>query len=277
MSRNNDRLSGPVESSQPPEATTSRLLDFVQPTQFVEIPSKGKHYPSGHPLKDKEVIEINFMTAKDEDILSSRSLLKNGTAIDRFLQNIITDKKVTVDSLLIGDKNAIIVDARISAYGQDYTTEVTCPNCGTKDKMEYDLQEKTVIESTVPEAVALTETGTFKFILPISGFEVEIKILTSKDESLMMKRSNKKKKGSLDTTFTDQYKLMIVSVDNVTDKGLVNRFIEMMPIKDSKKIREVYKLINPNVELKFDFECRSCDYEQELEVPFGAEFFWPDR
>lgn len=277
MSRNNKRLGGPVESSQPTEATTSRLLDFVKPTQFVELPSKGKHYPEDHPLKDKEVIEINFMTAKDEDILSSRSLLKNGTAIDRFLQNVITDNKVSVDSLLIGDKNAIIVDARISAYGRDYSTEVTCPNCGTKDKVEYDLQEKKVISPEIPDGVSLTDSGTFKFILPISGFEVEVKILTSRDESLIIKKNNKKKKETLDTTFTDQYKLMIVSVDKVTEKGLVNRFVEMMPIKDSKKIREVYKQINPNVELKFDFECRSCNYEQELEVPFGAEFFWPDR
>ena len=277
MSRNNNRLSGPVESSQTPEQTSSRLLDFVKPTQFVELPSKGRFYPEGHPLKDKDVIEINFMTAKDEDILSSRSLLKNGTAIDRFLQNIITDNKISVDSLLIGDKNAIIVDSRISAYGREYSTEITCPNCSTKDKLEYDLQQKKVTNSSPPEDVEITDSGTFKFKLPVSGFEAEIKLLTSKDESAMVKRSKNKKKGSMDTSFTDQYKLMILSIDNVTDKGLVNRFIEMMPVKDSKKMRQVYKSINPNVELKFNFECRSCGYEQELEVPFGAEFFWPDR
>ena len=245
MSRNNNRLSGPVESSQTPEQTSSRLLDFVKPTQFVELPSKGKYYPENHPLKDKEVIEINFMTAKDEDILSSRSLLKNGTAIDRFLQNIITDNKISVDSLLIGDKNAIIVDSRISAYGREYKTEITCPNCSTKDKIEYDLQEKRITHPSLLDGVQSTENGTFRFKLPVSGFEAEIRLLTSKDESLILKRSKDKKKGSMDTSFTDQYKLMIVSVDNVTDKGLVNRFIEMMPIKDSKRMREVYKSLKP--------------------------------
>jgi len=96
-------------------------MDFVTPTEFVDLPSLGK-YPEGHPLKGKESIEIKYMTAKDEDILTSRSLLKKGMAIDRLINNLIKDQNIDPAHLYIGDRNAIIIHARASAYGTDYKT-----------------------------------------------------------------------------------------------------------------------------------------------------------
>jgi len=79
-----------------------------------------------------------------------------------------------------------------------------------------------------------------------------------------------------DTQVTDQYKSMILSVNGVRASLKISKFIEQMPIQDSRYIRSVYKLISPNIEIRDNFCCNSCGYEQELEVPFGTDFFWPD-
>ena len=117
----------PTPSEEAPQMPNP--MDFVTPTQFVDLPSKGR-YPEGHPLKGKDSIEIRYMTAKDEDVLTNRSLLKKGLAIDRLIRNLIVDKSVNGRHLYAGDRNAIIVFARASAYGADYRAKIQCPNCG---------------------------------------------------------------------------------------------------------------------------------------------------
>ena len=145
--RNNENRLGhrePSDSSPVPQAqqaAQSSPFSFVVPTEFVTLPSKGKYYPEGHPLHGVEVIEVSHMTAKEEDILTSKSLLRKGVAIDRLLQSVIVDKRVDPNGLLIGDKNAIIVATRIHAYGEDYETKVTCPACGTTSNYGFDLSQ----------------------------------------------------------------------------------------------------------------------------------------
>ncbi len=129
MRNNSDRLQrNSAPDDAPVEAATKsgNIFDFVAPTEIVDLPSKGKFYPEGHPLHGVDQIEIRFMTAKDEDILSSPTLLKKGIAIDRFLQNIILDKTIDVRSLLIGDKNALIIASRITGFGHEYPVGMTC-------------------------------------------------------------------------------------------------------------------------------------------------------
>jgi len=274
MSRNNRaRTSPPVKAAEQP--AENPLLNFVKPTIFVDLPSKGKGYPDGHALKDQEVVEVFQMTAKDEDILTSESLIKKGIVIDRFVKNILVDKSIQIDSLFIGDKNAILIDSRISGYGPDYETEIVCPSCFTKQSVSYDLNDKSTYYGSDVET---NENGFYELKLPQSGIILEIKQLTSKEESLMVQRLTDQKKGKRDeSAVTDQYKLMVVSANGVTDRNQLNQFIDLMPLKDSLTLKKFYKEISPNVELKFDFTCKSCGYEQELEVPLGAEFFWPKQ
>ena len=112
---NNEERTGAVQHPDSPSPSQPQTgqngLNFVAPTEFVEIPSRGRFYPQGHPLHGVESVEIRQMTAKEEDILSSKTLLKQGVAIDRFLQSVIVDRKLNSDSMLIGDKNALIVAA----------------------------------------------------------------------------------------------------------------------------------------------------------------------
>ena len=145
MSRNKDRVGvgTPAPQAAAPVANVQNTPDqpfsFVVPTEFVELPSKGAFYPVGHPLHNQTTIEIKQMTAKEEDILTSRSLLKQGVAIDRVIQSVIIDRSIDVSSLLIGDKNALVIASRVSGYGNDYNTTVTCPNCETKQDYSFDL------------------------------------------------------------------------------------------------------------------------------------------
>ena len=290
MSRNNEMRTGVQNASDSAAATeavneeteteTRSPLEFVTPTDFVTLPSRGQGYPTSHPLYNQEVLEIKFMTAKEEDILTSRALLKKNLAIERFLQSIIKDKRIDPKHMLTGDRNAVIIAARASGYGEVYETNVACPACGERATIEFDLSNPTIHESTIPEIgdVQMTSNGTYLLTTPVSNFRVELKLMTGEDENYVSQimMSNKKHKMP-ETNMSEQYKRMIVSVEGHSDRRVINHFLQNAPARDMRFIRTVYKSISPDVKVLNDFNCQSCGHEQELEVPFGADFFWPDR
>jgi len=256
-------------------------LQFSTPTEFVDLPSGGKYYPSGHPLHGKDSAEIRFMTAKEEDILTSKTLLKKGIAIDRMLQNLVVDKTILIDELLIGDKNALIVAARISGYGADYETSVTCPACGTSCKHSFDLSDGAVHSGEenledIGMGVTKTPDNTFTTRLIKTDVEVELRLLTGKDEKALMKTAEKRKKHKLpENNSTEQTKMILVSVGGHTDVATINSLVDNLPALDSRQLREAYQKITPNIDLTQEFVCGTCDYEQDMEVPFTTDFFWP--
>ena len=272
----------PGAGSEAPSAT----LDFTCPTEFVDLPSKGKFYAEGHPLHNKESIEIRFMTAKDEDILTSKSLLKKGVAVDRLLQNIIVDKNIKLADLLIGDKNALVIAARITGYGSNYTTKTTCPSCGTTQEYEFDLEESVIQAggmetlrqhaSALAEDVRETDNNTWIVECPRSKVQVELQLLTGAHEKFLLKAQAMKKKQKLpEAALTDQLRQTIVSVNGDSKQNSINKFIDVMPAMDSRFLRGMYEKLMPNVDLTQHFECQSCDFEQDMEVPFTTDFFWP--
>ena len=175
MSRNNaDRTGAHGSESAPPPQVLSKL-DFVAPTEFVDLPSRGQ-YPEGHPLHGKDSVEIRFMTAKDEDILTNQSLLKKGLAIERFLQNVILDKSVKSEELLICDRNAILIAARSSGYGAAYETKANCPNCGTPNDITFDLSNPKIDPATFPDEYNISvEDGNIYVTPPLTGFKIGLR------------------------------------------------------------------------------------------------------
>jgi hypothetical protein len=273
-----------LEDTTPP----AKSLDFVCPTEIVDLPSQGKYYPKEHHLHGVDSIEIRFMTAKDEDILTSKSLLRKGVAIDRFLQNILVDKKIKVADLLIGDKNALIVASRITGYGADYSTKVTCPSCTTTQDYGFDLDTSdvnngglsTLAEETPDTASKITETDNSTWFVecPKSEVTVELQLLTGVHEKFLAKSQAMKKKQKLpEAQLTDQLRQTIVSVNGSNEPKNINKFIDVMPALDSRFLRGVYDKLMPNIDLTQNFECHSCGFEQEMEVPFTTDFFWPKR
>ena len=194
MSRNKDRLGMGIPQPQnmptPPQQTQAagEGFSFVVPTDFVELPSKGKFYSPDHPLYEQETIEIKQMTAKEEDMLTSRSLLKKGIALDRVLESVIMNKAVKADELLIGDRNAIIVAMRVSGYGSDYDTQVTCPACQTQQTYAFNLNEIEFFHGDHEFNSDITDLGGgfFSTTLPRTGIDVTYRLLTGHDEKRVL-------------------------------------------------------------------------------------------
>jgi len=281
LSRNGSRKSAKAagETSKPapsdPVVGTAGL-NFSTPTELVDLPSKGEFYPEGHPAHGLKTIEIKYMTAKEEDILTSQTLLKKGVALERLLESVMVDNSINPRSLLVGDRNALLVAARITGFGSDYDTQINCPHCSAATEYSFDLTETGTKESTIPNGVTMTANGTFVVDLPVTGVSVETKLLTGTDESKITAQQQSKKKHKLqETPLTDQLKAIIVSVNDHTDRSIVNKFVDNMPSRDTRHLRKIYDDITPNIDMTFDFECPSCSTSTDVEVPFTVSFLWP--
>ena len=285
MSRNNpERLGTNVQDAggTPPNVQheAENTFTYVVPTEFVELPSKGKYYPPGHPLNGQEYVELRHMTAKEEDILTSRTLLKQGVALDRVLGNVLINKQINLDSLLIGDKNAMIVAARVSAYGSEYETAVGCPSCGTTSKYSFNLNETSVAtgEDASSLGVSMSENKTFLVDLPVTNIQIEFRLLTGADEKQILKGTEADRRSkSGERNVTRQLKQFILSVNGANDRNSINQLVDNLPTMDARHLRLAYKLVSPNIDLTQHYVCSACDHEQEMEVPLTADFFWPDR
>ena len=284
MSRkNSDRMGGHRQSNaMPPSSPTQQAgaFSFVVPTDFVDLPSKGAYYSANHPLYNKDVLEIKHMTAKEEDILTSKVLLKKGIAIDRVIANVIVDKSIDPNSLLVGDRNAIVIALRAASYGSRYETKVVCPACQTKVEFAFDLEESNVYsgEDTSAIDIARNEDSTFDVELPATKIMATFRLLTGRDEKTYLSNLEQDKKSKAgEKAVTRQLMTMLVAA-NGDDRIETRRYVaQNLPSKDSRHLRLAYKLVNPNIDLTQDFECSSCGFEEPMEVPLGADFFWPDR
>jgi hypothetical protein len=271
MSRNQSRTKGTPPKAQvqpsPPEPPVS-AFNFVVPTEVVDLPSKGQYYPEGHPLHGDDSIEIKHMTAKEEDILTSASLLKKGTALDKMLQSIIVDKRIKIEDLLIGDKNALLVASRIYGYGADYMTTVQCQTCNETFENIYDLNELTFKEIEETGEVTKTENNTFIIVLPKSQFTVEFRLMTSRDESAISKVLTG---GTLELL-----KTITVSINGQVDHFYISQALQTLPILDVSLYKRAYARIMPDIDMTQDVECTHCGDVAKMGVPLDAGFFWPE-
>ncbi len=286
MSRNQDRLGLEDDlvidddvTAQAATQPTSPGFSWSVPTEFVELPSQGKFYPPGHPIHGKLNIEIRFMTAKEEDILTSKSLLKQGIALDRMLQNIIADKTVRVNDLLIGDKNALLVAARRTGYGPEYDTNVACPNCGETVEYSFDISEPPInnyMQEAEDYQVLIDDNGRIHINLPMSNVDVVCRLMTGADELAVVKEAERKSKKKMQSaTATDSFRSYIVSVNGDTSPFTIESFIQAMPARDARHLRTIYSKVVPNIDLTQNFDCSNCGHEADMEVPLGVDFFWP--
>jgi len=281
--RNNQERVGAVPSPDTPpvdlinQDTGASQFSYVVPTEHVDIPSEGQFYPPEHPLHNQTTVEIKYMTAKEEDILTSQALLKKGVALDRLLQNILVDKSIKPDTLLMGDKNALLIASRITGFGPDYPVNVTCAMCGTNAKETFDLNEAQQIKPCDPqEGTSHVQGGIFFTSLPTTRANVEFRLLTGFEERRMIVLSETKKKQNLpETPFTDQLRLIIHSVNGSNRPDHINQFIDTLPTLDGRHLRKAFNSVSPDVNLKCAYSCDVCSHTEEVDLPLTAEFFWP--
>ena len=241
------------------------MAEFNSPTETIELPSKGLLYPKDSPLSSG-AIEMRYMTAQHEDILTNQSYIQNGTVLDKLLQSLIVTK-INYDDLLIGDKNAIMIAARILGYGKDYKFIY---------RGEEEIVDLSKIEnSPLHEEVQNATSNEFAFALPGSGNVVTFKLLTHGDEKKIeqeMKGLAKINKNN-SSTITTRLKYQILSVNGETEKPKIREFVDnYLLAQDSRALREKIKALSPDVDLTFFPENGS----ERVGVPIGLNFFWPD-
>ena len=264
--------SGPIQKSN----VAKDDFGLEIPVESVPLPSRGLIYPVDSPLHGQETLDIRPMTAREEDILTSRAYIKNGTVISKLIDSCLVDKRINSDDLISGDRTALMVALRITGYGADYSTDVTCPACGTTGSYEFDLSQLPIKRLEV-EPVESGE-NLFEVVLPVTKKSVRVKFLTGHDESeMLLINERKKKKGmNTDSGVTDRLTRVIQSVDGITDKNKIAFFVRNLPVRDSLALRRFLDSQGPSFEMKGHMRCNSWFEESEVDLPIGASFFWPD-
>ena len=243
------------------------MNEFKFPTETIELPSKGLIYPEDNPLSSGK-IEMKYMTAKEEDILSNQSYIENGTVLDKLLKSLIVSK-VNYNDLIVGDKNAVMIAARVLGYGKDYEFEIK------GEKVSVDLS---ILENKEFDETSITKgVNEFPFTLPNSGTIITYKLLTHKDETAInnelkgLKKINKNSDPSVST----RMKHMILSVNGDSDRKVVREFVDTYFLaSDARAFRKHIQKVQPDVDLNVTVDLDSG--EEAIDLPIGVTFFWPD-
>lgn len=239
-------------------------------TEKVYLPSQGKLYNPDSPLANGYV-EMKYMTTKEEDILTTVSYMKDGTVLDKLFQSMIVTK-FNYDDLLLGDRNAIMIAARIYGYGPEYNTKINTAS-GIQE-VSIDLQ--TIINKEV-KLEELNSNGNFEFVLPKSKKKIEFKLLTVGMQKQIDKSLAKVKSiGETEKGLTTRLRYMIQSVDGVSDPAIVVPFINNMLAVDSRAFREYIKNVQPDVDLNISIVDEATGFPFRAELPLGLDLFWPD-
>ena len=241
------------------------MSEFKFPTEEVELPSKGLLYPKDSPLSSGK-LELKYMTAKEEDILTNQSFIQKGTVLDKLLQSLIVNKDIKTDDLFVGDKNALFVAARILGYGKDYKVTIA----GKEENIDLTQLEPKKVDLT------LFENGNNKFTYKLenTGIVLEFKLINGHDEKQIERELAGLKKISPNNSseLTTRLKHMIVSVDGNEEKKDIRDFVDNYFLaRDARAFREYVRSIQPDIDMTVVL-----DSGEEAVVPIGLNFFWPD-
>jgi len=246
------------------------------PTEVLSLPSQGLLYPEDSALRSG-TIDVKYMTAKEEDILTSTNLIKQGVVIDKLLESVIADPKIKLNDMLVGDKNALMVGTRVLGYGKEYKITLTDPD--TSERVEHSvdlttLQHKDIVDKTIYE-----NGNSFSYTTPNTKTTIEFKLLTHADEKNIAEDLKGYKKveelTGVSNVLTTRLRHQIVSVDGEKDPKAIDNFINNQFLAlDTVGYRNYYDEIMPDIELKFDYTSQTGNLHT-LDVPLGIEFFWP--
>lgn len=240
------------------------MLENKIPTETIDLPSKGLLYPKDNPLSSGKV-EMKYMTAKEEDILTNSALIQKGTVIDEVVKSLIMTR-INYDDLLIGDKDALMVAARVLGYGKDYTFNYA----GENYTVDLAVMENKPFQ--LPEGN--TGVNEFHYVIPETGNKITYKLLTHKDENNITKELEGYKRINKDASpeLSTRLKHMITAIDGNVDRGVINNFVDNHFFsRYSRAFRKHVSENQPGVDLKF-----TTTSGQEVAIPIGIGFFWPD-
>tara|TARA_R100000152_G_C6718599_1_gene144953 strand:+ start:64 stop:825 length:762 start_codon:yes stop_codon:yes gene_type:complete len=242
------------------------------PSEVVDLPSGGKCYPKDSPLRDGK-LEVKYMTAKEEDILTSKNLISKGVVIERVLDSLILTEGVTCDDLVLGDKNALMVTARILAYGPEYTCEIK-PGGEDSKPITHTFNLADCKFKELPKDIDYS-SGQWELTLPASKKKVTTKLLTGKDEKIIADelKAIEKVSGLTTSEITTRLRYMVTSVDGDNSQAAINDFSQNCLARDSLAIRSFQTDIAPDIEMKQEIEWEGRIVK--VDIPLTIQFFWP--
>lgn len=241
------------------------------PTETVELPSKGLLYPLDNPLSSGK-IEMKYMTAKEEDILSNQNYIRQGVVFDKLFQSLIVSK-INYDDLTVGDKNAILIAARILGYGKDYQVKYPHPVTGEEELITIDLAE---IKNKEVDYSLCKNLNEFTFVLPKSNNEVTFKVLTHRDEKQIDTELKGLKKVNLSADVTTRLKQTILAVNGNREKKDIREFVDnYLLAADARALRDYMRKVAPDLDLTFTFTGSDGYIQEGVDLPIDASFFYP--
>ena len=273
-----------VASQLRAEHQLQEVRDYKFPTEIIELPSRGFVYPKDNPLSSGKV-EMKYMTAKEEDILTTQSYIKDGSVLDRLFQSLIIGngegQPVKYVDLVTGDKNAIMIAARILGYGKDYEVELEDPFTGKKQTEIIDLTQFENKEYDGSDQLELHKNE-FEFTLPRSNRKITFMAMTESKERKVkhtieeLKKANRKLNDDTSRELTTRLKTMILSVDGESEQKVINNFVdnELFAV-DSKALRGYINQIVPDIDLTWEFVSEETGERREMLLPMDVTFFWP--
>jgi len=240
------------------------------PTEVIDLPSGGKLYPKDSPLAEGK-LELKYMTTKEEDILMSENLITQGVVIDKLLDSLIVTQGVKQEQLVLGDKNAVLVAARILAYGPHYTCEVANPN-NLEQKIEHTFD---LTECPFKEAVDGVDysNNSFDYETPVGKNKIKFKLLTGVEEKLIEKDLEQSKKVGYNSEITTRLRYTITEVDGDNKPETISVFSQNMLARDSMALRNYITEISPDIDLTSEIQIGG--EAVSVSIPLTVEFFWP--
>ena len=246
------------------------MAEHKFPTEVIDLPSQGKIYIKDSPLSEGK-LELKYMTTREEDILMSENLIKKGLVIDKLLDSLIVTKGVKQDDLVLGDKNAVLVAARILAYGPEYTCEVINPN-NLEQTVEHTFD---LTQCPFKEAVEGVDYSgnSFDFKTPVGKNKIKFKLLTGVEEKLIEKDLEQSKKVGYNSEITTRLRYTIIEVDGDNKTETITAFSQNMLARDSVALRNYIQEISPDIDLTSEIEIGG--ETVSVSIPLTVEFFWP--
>ena len=251
----------------------NKKYDF--PTEVITLPSEGKCYPEDHPLSSGE-LEIKYMTAKEEEILASQNLISKGVVLDKLFESIIADKKINIDDIIIGDKNAIVLATRILGYGPEYKIQV--PSIEGQTEIQIDLSK---VQTKDVDLDKLNRENIYEWVTPVGKNVIKWRMLTHGDEKMIdtdVRAMNRLNKDGASAELTTRYRYMIKSVDGKEDtKSIVDFVNNKFLARDTRAFRTHIKELHPDMKMEFEYDNPNSGEKEMTPIPMGVGFFWPSE
>lgn len=278
----------PRQSFQEAALEKAAQLGFDLPVASVPLPSEGLIY-SDEGLKGRKEVDIKPMTSQEENILMNPVFLKKNTVIDELIRSCLLDRRLDINSLILGDRDALLVGVRMTGYGDSMSAHFKCSSCGAEQDHPVSFQEMPMatLDTQALEQVS-PFTNAFRYVLPVSKKTVVWRFITVGDEKRMaaereeIAARNKKLKivaqGPESRAVTELLEASIISIDGIDDRNKVRQFCQYMPAMDSSALRKHIEKNTPGVKFVHDFKCENtdCEHREEVPVTLGTDFLWPN-